>query len=287
VEENDELSEDVRSAHLVIAVFWQQPSEQKLRVQPKLCYRNTETREILQESLVKDNCSILLKDFPSFLRKLLDFTTSKLSRLFPDPIYPWKLTIELFVPVELLCSPLSKWCGQDDDLLRSRSIVIGCSDRFDPDQPGRAADLHNQLKRGWQRFQEKVPDRAGSTLRNLSWLNSDIAHRENFAAYSGFQCYGDWLKPDHQYLENWRRLINAGIPLALWICEGPSQRETIEAAFNRLVDCTRFEFLDRIPLIRDEQQRTCDHWVGVFYEDPNYVPEVPRVEEAFFSWPGT
>lgn len=144
------------------------------------------------------------------------------------------------------------------------------------------------MKRGWQRFQEKVPDQVGSVLQNLGWLNSDIAYRENFEIYSGFRCYGEWLKPEEQFTENWQKLIQSGIPLALWMCEGQPQREAIEATFDRLIDSTRFEFLDRIPLVREEQQRTCNYCVGVFYEDPNYVPEVPRPkEEQFFSWPGT
>ncbi|WP_316428082.1 VMAP-C domain-containing protein [Leptolyngbya boryana] len=288
-EPNDELafdSEDPCSAHLVIAVFRQQPSEQKFRVQPKLCYRNAETSEIVQESLMKDSCSILLKEFPNFFKKLVGFTIRKISDCFTDPLHPWQLTIELFIPLELLCSPLTIWCGQDSELLLSRPIVVGCSDRFDPDQLEQSADLHNQLKRGWRRFQEKAPDQAGSTLQNLSWLNSDIAHQENFEGYSGFQCYGAWLTPDKESLKNWQTLVKSGIPLALWMCEGQPQRETISATFDRLIDCTRFEFLERIPRIRDEQRRTCNHCVGILYEDPNYIPDVPRVEEQFFSWPG-
>ena len=286
-EADSESGEDPRSTHLVIAVFWQEPSKQKCRVQPKLCYRDMKTRELLQESLLKDDCSIVLKDFPVFLKKLVDFTIEKLSNLFLDPIHPWKLTIELFVPMDLLCSPLAKWCGQDGELLRSRSIVMGCSDRFDPNQTAESANLHNQLKGGWQRFQDRVPDQNSSKLQNLGWLKSDLAHQEDFEAYSGFQCYGDWLKPDSQYLKNWQELVKSGIPLALWMCEGQPQRETIEATFNRLTDCTRFEFLDQIRKIRTEQRKICNYCVGVFYEDPNYVPEIPRTaEKQFFSWPG-
>jgi len=277
--------EDPRSAYLVIAVFWETRSEKTVRVQPKLCYRDTETREVLQETLVEDDCSIALKDFPTFLTDLVNFTVSRLSNLFPDPLHPWQLTISLFVPVDLLCLPLAKWCGQDGELLSTRPIVLGCSDRFDPCDPGRSAALHNQLKRGWQRFQTKVPDQHGLTLQNLDWLHSDRASQKDFdwEDYSGFQCYGNWLKPDDQYLENWKTLINSGVPLALWMCEGQPERETIAATFALLTNYTRVEFLNYIPRIR----KNCNHCVGVFYEDPNYVPEIPKTKEkTFFSWPG-
>jgi|GEM_PF-1745893 len=281
------LAEDSRSAHLVVAVFWQERTKQKCRVQPKLCYRDGETREVLQKSLMEDDCSIALKDFPDFLEELVvKHTIGKLASHFSDSPHPWRLTIELFVPVDLLCSPLARWCGQSEDLLR-RPIVMGCSDRFNPDQLGRSADLHNQLKLGWQRFQKKVPDQAGLKLQSVDWLNSDMARTKSFMTYSGFQCYGDWLKPDDQYLKNWQELVYSGIPLALWMCEGQPQREEIEATFNSLTDCTRFEFLEQISRIRDEQRKICNHCVGVFYEDPNYVPEIPRTaEKQFFSWPG-
>jgi len=287
MEEGEGLVEDPNSVHLVVAVFWEKPSEQKVRIQPKLCYRKDNPREISQKPLMKDSCSIQIKEFPKFLEELVKVTAIELSRLFADPIHPWKLTIELFVPVDLLCFPLSKWCGQDSELLKTHPIVIGCSDRFDPSQMGGSANLHNQLKRGWQRFQNKVSDQAGSVLRNLDWLSSDLARQSTFEAYSGFQCYGDWLKADEASLSNWQELVRSGIPVALWMCEGSPQRQDITSVFNHLIDCTRFEFLDRIPIKRSELQRTCNHCIGVFYEDPNYVPDIPLAkEEQFFSWPG-
>lgn len=281
------LLEDPRSTHLVIAVFWQERNKQKIRIRPKLCYRDLESNDILQESLVNDDGSILLKSFPVIFKQLVDFTIRKLARLFPDPIHPWKLTIELFVPVDLLSQPLSTWCGQNGELLRIRSIVIGCSDRFDPDRSEEAFDLHNQLKHGWQRFQRDAPDRLGSTLRDLSWLSSDAASRESLEIYSGFWCYGGWLTPDEQSLENWQKLVRSGIPVALWMCDGSPPRQDIISVFNDLIDGNRFEFLDRIPISRNGLHLTCNHCVGVFYEDPNYVPDIPLPkEEQFFSWPG-
>lgn len=291
-EVNHELmpgGEDSRSTHLVVAVFWEKPSEQKLRVQPKFCCRDLETRAILQESLLEEDCSVFFNDFPAFLKELIDFTIrTRLLVRFNDPIHPWRLTVELFVPLDLLCSPLTKWCGQDGELIGSRPIVIGCSDRFDPNKPGVAADLHNQLKDGWQRFQGKIPDHRGLVLQGLAWLDSDVAHQRTFEEYSGFRCYGEWLRPDAQHLENWQKLIKSGIPLAFWMCEGQPERGAIEETFNRLTSHTRFDFLEQIPRIRNEQRRTYNHCVGIFYEDPNYVPEVPLPQdEQFFSWPGT
>jgi vWA-MoxR associated protein C-terminal domain len=282
-----ELSEDPFSTHLVIAMFWQERQKQKFRIHPKFCYRASGTHAILEEPLVKDNPSLPLKDFPNFLQNLVDFTITKLAKLYPDPTHPWKLTIELFVPVDLMGQPLSTWCGQTGALLINHPIVIGCSDRFDSDRQAEAFTLHNQLKHGWQRFQAKAPDQAGSTLKSLSWITSDTAHREALEDYAGFQCYGGWLRSDEDSLDNWQELVRSGIPLALWMCQGTPQRADTVTTFDRLINGTRFEFLRQIPLVRNQQRRTCDHCVGVFYEDPNYLPDIPVAkEEQFFSWPG-
>ena len=47
----EELVEDLSSTHLVIAVFWQEPSKQKIRINAKFCYRDSKTHEILQKTL--------------------------------------------------------------------------------------------------------------------------------------------------------------------------------------------------------------------------------------------
>ena len=282
------LAEDPFSAHLVIAIFWQERQKQKIRIHPKLCYRNSEQNGITQESLIKDDCSISLKDFPALFKKLVDFTISRLSRLFSDPRHPWKLAIELFVPVDLISQPLSTWCGRSEEALISRSIVIGCSDRFDPDRQAEAHDLYNQLKFGWQRFQDKAPDQIGATLKNLFWLTSDTVNQEVLEEYSGFKCYGDWLKPDEQFLDNWKDLVRSGIPLALWMCEGQPQRPDIERVFDALTNGTRLKLLEQISLVRKRQRKTCNYCVGVFYENPSYLPDLPLPkEEQFFAWPGT
>lgn len=286
VEEEEGLVEDPGAAHLVIAMFWEGVAKQKLRIHAKLCYRDPASQKVEPIALVKDDCPpILLKEFPDVLRELVDFTVNKLTNLFLEQSYPWKLTIDLFVPVDLLGQPLSTWCGQHQDLI-GKSMVIGCSDRFNQSVQ-RAPELYNQLRRGWQRFQKQVPDQKGVPLKNLEWLNSDVAHQESFEKYSGFQCYGDWLKPDEQSLRNWLELVQSGIPLALWMCEGKTQRSELVALFEQLIDRTRFGFIDHIPILRTEQRKTSGHCVGVFYEDPAYVPDMPLPkEEQYFSWPG-
>jgi hypothetical protein len=281
----EELLEDLRSTHLVIAMFWQQNSRQKLRVCPKFYYRSANNREILCKNLVEDGCSVVLKDFPAFLKKLVDCTMKQ--KHFTESNELWEITIELFVPVDLLCQPLVTWCGQSDPLLNNRPIVVGCSDRFDPDRPTEAMDLRNQLGRGWERFRQQVPDTIGHRLTNLDWLNSTNAHREPFERYSGFQCYGEWLKPDEKSLENWQELVRSGIPLALWMNEGNPEYNEIEVFFNHLIDSTRFDFLERIRSLRNQHRRTCNYCVGVFYEDLNYLPDIPLPpEEQLFVWAG-
>ncbi len=284
---DEPLVEDRYSTHLVIAVFWRERNEKLLRVMPKLCYRDLTSDDILQEPLIQEDCPISLKKFPEFLKSLLDFTDQKLAIRFKDSIEPWTLTIELFIPVDLLCQPLSTWCGPDRGLICNRSIVVGCSDRFDRDRLGEAANLHNELKAGWKRFKQQAPDTHGSNLRNLSWLSSDIAHQETFGDYSAFRCYGHWLKADEKLLKNWIDLVKSGIPLALWMGEETLSQPEIVVILGDLIDGTRFGFLERIRRTRDQLQKICDHDVGIFYEDPLYVPDVPLPPDVqFFGFPG-
>ena len=277
--------------HLVVGVFWQQRSKKTIRVQPELCYRDPTTKRYLKESLAHDNCSLSLSNLPQLLEELTKFTASKLNWIFSESLQPWKLTIELFVPIDLLGFPLAHWCGKSSKVVQTHAIVIRCSDRFDPDRPGDSANLHNQLKAGWQRFQEHVPDElATAKLKDLNWLQPPTlgTGKEILENYSGLKCFGNWLKPGQTYLEHWEELVLSGIPLALWICKGQPQPSQISQTYDQLTDSQRFEFLDRVRLLLNEQLKKSEYYIGVFYEDPNYVPTVPATRgEQYFSWPGT
>jgi hypothetical protein len=278
-------------SHLIVAIFWQQRSKKKVRVQLELCYHHPETRKCVKESLAKDTCSLSLTEFPKMLEELTNFTSAKLFGIFRDSLRPWQLTIELFVPIDLLCFPLARWCYKSSRVIQTHAITIRCSDRFDPDRPGESADLHNQLKAGWQRFQHHVPDKSNAKLRDLNWLQPPQLGQENLENYSGLKCFGNWLKPPANgatCLERWEKVIRSGIPLALWICQGQSQPSIISQTYDQLTDCNRFEFLDRVRDLLNQQKATPNYHVGVFYEDPNYVPTVPTTQEQqYFSWPGT
>jgi hypothetical protein len=296
--EAEELIEPLNYAHLVVAVFWEGERKlRKFRVCPKLCYRDKITQKVVHRPLATkegtDQYSVFQNKIPEFLKKLHAFGIMELRRLFPDVAQSWRLSIELFLPVDLLCLPLAAWCGQDGDFFSKHPIVVGCSDRFDPTRPDQAIELHNQLQLGWERFRKKVPDRVGSTLRNLDWLDSNQAQHKSLAAYAGFRCYGNWLVPgeweklDPVSQKRWQDLVGFGIPLALWICEGNPPTSARKRVFNRLASGTRFELLEEIPIMRDAQWKMSEQCVGVFYEDLNYMPELPNLrEQSYFSWPG-
>lgn len=290
-----ELVEPMNSAYLVLAAFWEgEKSLKKLQVVPKLCYRKQENpSEIYQEPLATqeglDKYTVAIDKFPDFLKGLHTFALGKLRSYFDCP---WKLSIKLFLPVDLLCLPLTTWCGKDGELVSRHAIVMGCSDRFNPDCPEEAIKLRNQLELQWERFLSKVPDQVGSTLRQLDWLNSEDVGRRGWIDHAGFRCFGDWLTPgdweklDEAAQKKWQDLINYGLPLALWMCEGQPTRAQRRRIFNRLIRGTRFDLLDYIPIERDIQ-RNSGECVGVLYEDLHYMPEPPPVpEQQFFGWPG-
>ena len=293
--EAEELIEPSNYAHLVVPIFWEGESKlRKFRVYPKLCYLDHDTKRVVNKPLENeediDKYSFRQDEIPEFLEKCHASGIMELRRLFPGREKSWRLSIELFLPVELLCLPLAAWCGQDGEFFSKHPIVVGCSDRFDPLRPAKAIELHNQLQMGWERFRRKVPDKVGSSLLNLEWLDSKKAGQKSLAAYAGFRCYGNWLVPgeweklDSVSQKRWKDLVGFGIPLALWICQGELTAPARGKVFKRLASGTRFELLEQIPIIRDEQWKTSGHCVGVFYEDLNYVP---KPSGSYFSFPGS
>jgi hypothetical protein len=276
------LYEASQTAHLVIALFEEGTNKEEMRICPKLCYRQAENSKIQSLHLAKkdDLTGIPLKQFPVLINQLIEYTSHQLEKLFSESVEPWMLAVELYVPSVFLSQPLSTWFGQTDWWERY-PVVVGCSERFDPLVQG-GAELRNQLQRGWQRFQAKVPDTVGSTLQNLAWLTSDQAEHQSFAQYSGFKCFGTWLQNNEKCQNNWIELIRSGIPLALWMCDGTPSRMERDNIFNHLTKGTRFDFLDLLPEIRTQQRKNSDHCVGVFYEDPNYWPDVPPSPDVQF-----
>ncbi|MEM1307952.1 MAG: hypothetical protein AAGF98_00370 [Cyanobacteria bacterium P01_H01_bin.153] len=276
--------EDQNSAHLAIAVFLQGGDDQKIYLQHRLFHYDTGDIVSIKLVLPHEQDAIAVKQFPSMLKALSEAAAIHLSKYFSQSLEPWRLTVELFVPVELLCLPMASWCASYADLLRDYPIVLGCSDRFDPRRRGNAARLLNKMKRGWQRFQRSIPDESREPLNQLHWLDSERVSQtqESLESYAGFQCFGTWLKPDKKALNKWCELVESGIPIVLWVCGGQSERTAVEPTFKRITEYTRFEFLEEVRIIRDEQQKTGQNLVGVFYEDPNYALKMSQVP---FAWP--
>ncbi|MGB3518696.1 MAG: caspase family protein [Elainellaceae cyanobacterium] len=273
--------EPENSFHLVIAFYIEGTRKRrKVRVRPNLYYRDRSTKQVLQKPLAKDHSPIDLDSLPQSLEDLVNRTTEYLANKFRDRLQPWLLSIKLFVPIDWLGAPLHTWCGKAANIFTRYSIVVGCSDRFNDGYSG-AAELHNQLKRGWQRFQADAPDSNGARLTQLNWLDSDQATMSRLEDYSGFRCFGDWLGPGEQYLEGWKEIVSSGIPIALWMCEGHAERPEREAIFNSLIVHSRFQFLEEIRRTRDLQRKSSQTYVGVFYEDPNYVPNVFQQNPMF------
>jgi hypothetical protein len=274
-------------AHLIIAIFWQERSKERVRVQPELCYHHPNKTEkhcisLRSQDRSQDSDLVKLSEFHKYLKKLVDFAAKKLDKRTQNSIQNWQLIINLFLPVDLLRYSLKQWCGESSPLTQQYSLVVRCSDRFNPEQSN-APYLHNQLKKGWQRF-----CKSATQLRQLNWIQPTLSWQGDLEQYEGVQCLGDWLKSDEQYLKCWRKLVESGIPIALWMCEAMTNQTTITQTFDSLTDCSSSEFLERV---RRERRQPCvssipqsGYHLGVFYEDPNYVPTVLEEEEQFFSW---
>lgn len=277
-------------AHLTIAVFLQSLSQQLVYIQPQLYYQDPNSGDFRKNPVNRiggldsnDEDPFVINKFPSRLQSLVYTTFNQLEELKLANDQFWGLTINLFVPIELLSLPLIKWCGGSSKLLQDYPIIFGCSDRYNSIRE-ESAELRNQLKRAWwERFQQNVPDESSQSLRELKWLISDASSQDSFEDCSGLQCFGNWLKPGEQYLDYWAKLIKSGIPIALWMCEGRPERSAISEIYEELTNCTRFAFLERVCTVRSKQHKNCNYHFGVLYEDPKYAP----TESKLFSWPGT
>ncbi|MCT7965366.1 hypothetical protein NG799_03335 [Laspinema sp. D1] len=272
------------SAHLTIAVFPDLQRKQSIRILPELYYDDPKEAEIALIPLVEDTCSEAIAKFPEVLHGLVKYVTTNKLRALHKGINPVELTIYLFLPVEFLGYSLKYWCSESSKLATSYPVVVGCSDRFNPDRDD-SWRLHNQLKKGWERL-----SKSATALRQVKWIQPDESFNGDLERYAGLQCFGHWLKSGEKYLDRWEKLVESGIPLALWMCEVEADREAIAQTFNSLTDCNVSEFLQRV---RQERRQpsisvaNSGYHLGVFYEDPNYVPTVPPQDEdePFFSWP--
>ena len=278
------------AAHLIIAVFLQSLSQNLVYIQPELYYQDPNSGDFCKKPVNQiggldsnDEKSFVINEFPSRLQSLVYTAFNQLEELKLASDQFWGLTINLFVPLELLSLPLIGWCGRASKLLQNYPIIFGCSDRYNSVLE-RSAELRNQLKRAWwERFQKNLPDESSRPLRELKWLISDESSQDSFEDCSGLQCFGNWLKPGEQHFGYWAKLIESGIPIALWMCEGRPIRSEISEIYKELTNCTRFAFLEQVCTVRRKQHKNCDYHLGVLYEDPKYAP----TETKLFSWPGT
>lgn len=261
-------------AYLIVGTFPNLQDTSKFRVVPELCYSEATRSKLGREFLAEKGCSVSIEDFPRFFDKIVAFAEQKIDRRY-DP-RPWKLRISLSLPTTTLGSALTRWCGQSSPLPSQHPIVIGCSDRVNPDYP-RRSHLRNQLKHGWERF-----FRPQRPLKELNWLITSESAQDDWETYEAVQCWGGWLRSHQAAVERWYKLIESGIPLALWLDDDCPQPHAIAQTFARLTDCCHEEFLDRV---RSERRGSDSIPFGVFYENPNYLPTVAETsEEQFFSW---
>ncbi|MCC5897197.1 MAG: hypothetical protein JJU32_04670 [Phormidium sp. BM_Day4_Bin.17] len=261
-------------AYLIIGTFPNLQDSSKFRVVPELCYGEATPSTPERESLVQEDCSVSIEDFPKFLHEIVAFAEKRLHHHY-DP-RPWQLRISLSLPTTALGSPLFQWCGESSPLPGQHPIVVGCSDRVNPDYP-RRFHLYNRLKFGWERF-----FRPQRPLKELNWLITGESSQEDWETYEAVQCWGRWLRCHQAAVERWYKLIESGIPLALWLDEDCPHANAIAQTFTRLTNCCHEEFLDRV---RRERRSSDSIPFGVFYENPNYLPTVAETsDEQFFSW---
>lgn len=281
---DQQLQENANSSHLVITIFWLKAHEKKVLVSAKICYQKAETGKIEQLSLQMDDDESTreLSHFPTTLSTLLALAARHLRQLLSNPFPP---KIELYVPVELMSKPLSFWCGQDAEIWRRHSIMIGCSDRYNPKNE-EAAQLCTFANSGWHRFQESAPDSVDQCLKSLKWLTSEYAKSKSLNDYAGLQCNGEWLSAEDEALPHWVELVRSGIPLALWNCDGNLQPHEISNIFECLIYGTRLDLVKRIASVRDQQFKRKSIPVGVLFENPDYTPDKPSLTEDQLKWPG-
>lgn len=279
------ITRDKFSAHLIVAVFWG-VSRKKILVQAERCYGHPDQDEVIKEpALIHDqDYELTLSEFPEHLNLWVNETIKQLDKIYRNTPKPWDLTIQLFLPVDLLNCSLKSWCGQDSKLPHRYAIIVRCSDRFDHRLKDKAY-FYNQLKKGREQLKKKLS--LDSRMELLAWLRPNSSCTEDLEKYEGIQCLGEWLKPGQENLKQWADLVQSGVPLALWMCEYQGDYEVIIQTFDCLAKSDWAGFLTRI---REERRRPCavtticsGYHLGVFYEheDSHYEPTTP----PFFTHP--
>lgn len=276
------FSEDNQTSDLVIALFREGTSKEgKFRVYTKFCYGKNSPQTLGVDNQADDRNIIKKDEVSKYLEERINDAKKILIELSNGTHF--ELVIELFLPIDLLSSPLHQWYGQENKYLKLYPLVMGCSDRFISDEVSHSSfDLRNRLKKGWSRFQAMISDEKRLKISELTWLKSDDADMESLADFTGFCCSGNWLEAGEEYLEKWEELILSGIPLALWRCNTYLKREEL-TVFEHLINHNRFDFLMRIPIMRERQHKMKEDYVGVFYEDIDYLPDIPKQ----MKFPGT
>jgi transcriptional regulator with XRE-family HTH domain len=269
--------ESPNATNLVIAAYWQgTPSnkDRRLKVYSKICYLGDPKNYVVLHVEEDINNGINLNDFSAFLEAKIKRAKQELNEKYNSCIEPWDdPIIRLFLPVELVGLPLDTWL---DSRLNQYSLVLGFSDRYDESKQLDYPDWKNNLKRGWQRFQNDAPD--GQFLSKLQWLTSNPVANPHLKNCSGFRCKGHYLKNEEKYLENWMALLKEGIPIALWGCEW-NHSPTV-SAFDYLTSHDRFVFLEKILQVRQDGCNLGHEPFGVFYEDPIYTPAITNEDNS-------
>ena len=124
------------SAHLIIAVFSQNLSKNLVYIQPELYYQDPNSGDFCRKPVNRiggldsnDEEPFIINKFPSRLQSLVYTAFNQLEELQLASDQFWGLTINLFVPIELLSLPLIEWCGGSSQLLQNYPIIFGCSAR--------------------------------------------------------------------------------------------------------------------------------------------------------------
>jgi hypothetical protein len=266
-EETDQLGKDSvcsspKSFYLLIKLDQAAPNldtynveawfaENHAEEEPPVIYSSSEAKLLAELPQVVDNIlnCILYKQFAITYREL---------------------TIEFFLPKELLCHPVDQWIIDPDieETLGSRyRLVVRSRERFENDR------LLRHLKDHWQDNILQISPEACTIWLNKSEWKGVTTHLENHHLFFTLK-----FVPDQNFLF---KLIQLGVPFVLWPRQLNHGEEIQE--LHKLLSCSTCPKVEQVPEVLrrerlkrlEEDDKTCiTYHLSLLWDVPDRRPKL-------------
>lgn len=209
-----------------------------------------------------------------------DFSVGQLPELFKfymDQVrreFHGDLTLEVFLPLELLSQEIDNWETQRYGI----SMSLGCECKVVVRMDERlAANYHGnryQWSMKWDMAKELFSQPA-----NLKLVSADCALKQLLVELSKPDVIGIKLAKVHQE-QNRKAILGAllltSTPIAFWLRRDPDEKEG-QAKAERILECSLEQLPEsvkkaRLAALSEDKETSIGYHLSLLWDDPNYLP---------------